>query len=76
MPSSRPCLWRYLDVHREKQNIRRAFGYHLPPQVVDELAGGTDALTADGRLTHGICLATDAEQIHPAVGAVGTGGVA
>ena len=32
-------LWRYLDVKREKQNIRRAFGYHLPTQVVDELAG-------------------------------------
>jgi adenylate cyclase len=55
-------LWRYLDVQREKQNIRRAFGYHLPTQVVDELASGTDALTANGRLTHGICLATDAEQ--------------
>lgn len=55
-------LWRYLDVQREKQNIRRAFGYHLPPQVVDELASGTTDLAADGRLMHGICLATDAEQ--------------
>ena len=55
-------LWHYLDVQREKQNIRRAFGYHLPPQVVDELASGTDALTSHGQLTHGICLATDAEQ--------------
>ncbi len=55
-------LWRYLEVQQEKQNIRRAFGYHLPPQVVDELASGTDALTSHGQLTHGICLATDAEQ--------------
>lgn len=55
-------LWRYLDVHREKQNIRRAFGYHLPPQVVEELASGAKDLTADGRLMHGICLATDAAQ--------------
>jgi adenylate cyclase len=55
-------LWRYLDVRREKQNIRRAFDYHLPPQVVDELASGTNDLTVDGRLMHGICLATDAEQ--------------
>jgi adenylate cyclase len=53
-------LWHYLDVNRERETIRSAFGLYLPPQVVDELAGQrADARTA-GQLMHGTCLSTDA----------------
>ncbi|MGD8875076.1 MAG: adenylate/guanylate cyclase domain-containing protein [Gammaproteobacteria bacterium] len=53
-------LWHYLDVNRERETIRSAFGLYLPPQVVDELAGErADARTA-AQLMHGTCLSTDA----------------
>jgi adenylate cyclase len=53
-------LWHYLDVNRERETIRSAFGLYLPPQVVDQLAGQrADGQTA-GKLMYGICLSTDA----------------
>ena len=55
-------LWRYLDTRKERQKIRKAFGYYLPGRVVDELTNGTDDIPAKGQLVYGICLATDAEQ--------------
>jgi len=55
-------LWHYLEVHRERENIRTAFGYYLPPPVVDQLAGDLAGGKAEGQLLYGICLATDAEQ--------------
>jgi adenylate cyclase len=54
-------FWRYLDVRRERRNIRRAFGYHLPVEVVDRLAEGIHPLNANERV-HGIVLATDASK--------------
>jgi adenylate cyclase len=54
-------LWRYHDAQQERANIRRAFGYHLPPSVVDQLAKGVGDLSANGEVMYGICLATDAE---------------
>lgn len=55
-------LWKYVDVQRERRNIRQAFGYHLPVEVVDQLAEGIDHITARGQQVHGIILATDAAQ--------------
>ncbi len=55
-------LWKYLDVQRERRNIRQAFGYHLPITVVDQLAKGVEHISAAGQHVHGIVLATDAEQ--------------
>lgn len=55
-------LWKYIDVQRERRNIRQAFGYHLPVDVVDQLAEGIDHITADGQQVEGIVLATDAQQ--------------
>lgn len=51
----------YRGAQRERERIRAAFGYHLPPAVVDELARGID-LRESGREVYGICLATDAER--------------
>lgn len=55
-------IWKYHDVQHERRNIRRAFGYHLPIKVVDQLARGMDHITAAGQHVHGIVLATDAAQ--------------
>ncbi|MEA3278299.1 MAG: CHASE2 domain-containing protein [Pseudomonadota bacterium] len=55
-------LWRYRDVHRERENIRRAFGMHLPLPVVDQLARGIDDFRASTEHAYGICLASDGEQ--------------
>ena len=55
-------LWKYLDVQRERRNIRHAFGFHLPVDVVDQLAEGVEHITATGEHVHGIVLATDAAQ--------------
>jgi adenylate cyclase len=55
-------FWRYADVKRERRNIRQAFGYHLPVNVVDQLAEGINHITDNGQRVHGIILATDAQQ--------------
>lgn len=55
-------LWKYLDIQRERKNIRQAFGYHLPVEVVDQLAEGVEHITSGGQQVHGIVLATDAQQ--------------
>jgi len=53
-------VWHYLDVNRERETIRSAFGLYLPPQVVDELAGQRAAGHSSSQLMHGTCLSTDA----------------
>lgn len=55
-------LWNYLDANRERFNIRRAFGQHLPIDVVDQLARGNENIVATGKHVHGVVLATDAQQ--------------
>ncbi len=55
-------LWRYLDANKERQRIRRALGYYLPPNVVDELAKDLSRITGANRVMHGICLHTDVEK--------------
>lgn len=52
----------YRDVQRERRNIREAFGYHLPVNVVDQIAKGMEHVTAAGEKVQGIVMATDAEQ--------------
>jgi adenylate cyclase len=54
--------WKYVDLTREKRNFRKAFGYYLPIEVVDELAENMTGLKVREQLVNGICLATDAEQ--------------
>lgn len=55
-------LWNYIDVQRERHNLRQAFGYHLPIKVVDQLANGLSHITETGQHVYGIVLSTDAEQ--------------
>lgn len=55
-------LWKYIDANKERQNIRKAFGYYLPVEMVDRLAKNISELGAGSRLVHGICLCTDVER--------------
>jgi len=54
-------LWKYIDSNRERQNIRKAFEYYLPNEVVDRLSKDIVNLAASDQLVYGVCLSTDAE---------------
>lgn len=55
-------MWKYIDSNKERRNIRKAFGYYLPGEVVDQLAKNIADLKASNKLVYGICLYTDAAQ--------------
>jgi adenylate cyclase len=54
-------IWRYVEVNKERQNIRTAFEYHIPNDVVDELAKSLSNIKTHRKLVYGICLFTDAK---------------
>jgi adenylate cyclase len=54
-------IWKYADANRERRNIRNAFGYYLPADVVDRLAKNMSGLRSDSKAVQGVCLYTDAE---------------
>jgi len=54
-------LWRYIDSNRERQNIRKAFGYYLPNGVIDQLSKNIAHIKTSHQVVYGICLSTDAE---------------
>ena len=55
-------LWKYFDTHKERQNIREAFGYYLPEKVVDQLAKNVAEVQSGAKVVFGTCLCTDAEK--------------
>jgi adenylate cyclase len=54
-------LWRSLDTYKERENIRKTFGYFLPDNVVDELAKNMADVRSSSQMVYGTCLYTDAE---------------
>lgn len=54
--------WKYRDTHRERDLIRRAFGYYLPDKVVDEISRGMGDMKAAPETVFGTCLSSDGEQ--------------
>jgi adenylate cyclase len=54
-------LFKYSKANAERRNIREAFGYYLPDDVVDRLAANVKSLRTGGQVLYGICLFTDAE---------------
>jgi adenylate cyclase len=54
-------VWNYVDTNKERQKIRKALEYHLPKNVVDQLATNIAQIKTSGEVVHGICLTTDAE---------------
>ena len=55
-------LWKYRQIQQERSIIREAFGFHLPVDVVDQIAKGVNHVTGPGQKVHGIVMATDAQQ--------------
>ncbi len=55
-------IWKYLDVKKERHNIRQAFAHYLPNDTVDHLAKKVAGAKGGDQLVYGTCLATDAER--------------
>ena len=55
-------VWNYVDVNKERQNIKKALGYHLPKEVVDQIAKDVVQIQTESQVVYGICLFTDVEQ--------------
>ncbi|MEO6897475.1 MAG: adenylate/guanylate cyclase domain-containing protein [Caldimonas sp.] len=56
-------LWlNYRDTKREREGIKRAFGFFLPRTVVDQLSRSLGPMTSGNRVLFGACLSTDAEK--------------
>ncbi len=55
-------LWKYFEVNKERQNIRKAFGHYLPDKVVDQLAKNMAYIKSSSHMVYGTCLFTDAEK--------------
>ncbi len=54
--------WQFFETNKERQRIRKAFGFYLPDGVVNELAKKKGNIQNSQHIMYGICLATDAEQ--------------
>jgi adenylate cyclase len=55
-------LWKYFDSNKERQNIRKLFGYYIPDKVVDQLLRDNLDFKVGNQLVYGVCLYTDAAQ--------------
>ena len=55
-------IWKYYHTHKERENIRKAFGYYLPDKVVDQVANNISHIKTSSQMVYGTCLCTDAEQ--------------
>ena len=55
-------LCHYSDTRREREQIRKAFGFYLPTNVVNKIAQNAGHIEAKQQQMYGICLATDAAQ--------------
>ncbi len=53
-------LWNYFETDKERKNMRKAFGYYLPNDVVDALAHDLGNLKGGPQVVYGTCLFTDA----------------
>ena len=55
-------IWKYFNTYKERENIRKAFGYYLPDKVVAQVARNISHVRASSQMVYGTCLCTDAEQ--------------
>jgi adenylate cyclase len=52
-------IWNYVDMNKERQNIKKALGYHLPREVVEQIAKDIVQVETEAQVVYGICLFTD-----------------
>jgi adenylate cyclase len=55
-------VWKYIRTNKERQHIRKAFGYYLPDSVVDQVVRNISDIKTSRQLVYGTCLCTDAEK--------------
>lgn len=55
-------LWKYAETKKERENIRNAFGYYLPNNVIDQLVKNIAGKKTNTQIVYGTCLYTDAGQ--------------
>jgi adenylate cyclase len=55
-------LWKYFETHRERQNIKKAFGYYIPKKVVNKLAKDVAHIQSETKTVYGTLLCTDAAE--------------
>ncbi len=55
-------LWKVADTNKDRQNIRKAFGYYLPDKVVDLMVKNIARKETINQIVYGTCLCTDAGQ--------------
>lgn len=53
---------KYTDTNKERNNIRTAFRYYIPDEVVEQLSKNITDLKTHNQLVYGTCLSTDAER--------------
>lgn len=53
--------WNYVETRRERENIKKALGYYVPKEVVDQLSKNISQIQTGGQVVFGICLFTDAK---------------
>jgi adenylate cyclase len=54
-------VWNYIEVNKERQNIRKAFEHYLPKDVVNQLAKDVAHIKTGSRVVYGVCMFTDAQ---------------
>jgi adenylate cyclase len=52
-------LWKYFEINKERQNIRKALSYYVPDEVVAHLAENIVDMRGDSQTVYGVCLFTD-----------------
>ncbi len=54
-------LWKYVETSGERDVIRKAFGYYVPDEVVNQVLKSLGNFKTGAQLVHGTCLYTDVE---------------
>ncbi len=54
--------WKYQETSKERQNVRMAFSYYLPDNVIDNISKNITDIKMSSQVSSAIILSTDAEQ--------------
>ncbi|HET6490389.1 MAG TPA: adenylate/guanylate cyclase domain-containing protein [Syntrophales bacterium] len=55
-------VWRYREVRKEREDVRKAMGYYLPDDVIDHMVENIAAFKDKSDMVHGTVLFADAEK--------------
>ncbi len=55
-------LWKHVETHQERENVKKALGYYVPGKIVNQMAKQMKDIRSNKQSFHGTCLCTDAER--------------